>query len=166
MSSDTRTPQPIHYEPSSGASSESGEDSDQQFVNPRARAPKFAPGPAESNAILYQLCTDIPYSHSRNGQKSVWNRHLTALKDAGHCLVIPLRSYKTLVKWTNDVSKARSVFRAKEKRTSGLATIAPAAVIDTVADYWKANKVVFTTIFPRTYYAHPRYVFLRLHLIF
>ena len=97
---------------------------------PRRRAPKFLPGPAESDAILHRLCQDVPYTHSRNGQKPCWQRHLQGLKSIGLCQSLSVRAYKTLAKWANDKCKKRIAFRAREKRQSGLATIEPPQIID------------------------------------
>jgi hypothetical protein len=125
----------------SNGSSSSSESEHEFGAQPRARAPKFNPGPAESNAIYFQLCTDIPYTHSRTGQKPTWVRHLLSLKRQGLCLGIAPNSYKTLVKWVNVQCKKWFSFRAKEKRTSGTAAIMAPQVIDTVTHYWHANKI-------------------------
>jgi hypothetical protein len=106
------------------------------------------PQPVETTAILYQLCTECPYTHSRNGQKAVWIRHLKELKKKGLCVDIPLSgrggsagSFKTLVKWCNEICKKRVAFRAKERKQSGLATIEPPTVLDTIAGMWNDYKV-------------------------
>jgi len=58
--------------------------------------PTFKPGPMESTAICYQLCTDVPYTHSRLGQKKSWIEHLRILKGHGQCATIANKAYKTL----------------------------------------------------------------------
>ena len=60
-------------------------------------------------------------------------------------------SYKTLVKWANSQCKARIAFRAKEKRTSGLATVQAPAPIDSLAGKlpWCLNPKTLTLIKPR-----------------
>ena len=63
------------------------------------------------------------------------------MRTSGLCLGIAPNSYKTLVKWVNVQCKKWFAFRAKEKRTSGTATIMAPQVIDTVTHYWHANKV-------------------------
>lgn len=133
--------QAIRYEPEDEDAMSSESSSEHEHLAPRQRAPKFAPGPVEANCIFYQLCTEVPWTYSRNSMKPCWIRHLKALKRANLCIEIPMKGYKTLIKWTTDMCKKRVAFRAKEKRTSGLATIAPPAVIDTVADYWTSYKV-------------------------
>ncbi len=70
---------------------------------------------------------------------NVWRRHFDCLKQMG--LLRGVSCYKTLLKWTNSVCKERVAFRAKEKRTSGLASVAEPAVIETLAGYWHAHKV-------------------------
>jgi hypothetical protein len=40
-------------------SESSSSSSHDQGLRPRTRAPKFEPGPQETNAILFQLCTDV-----------------------------------------------------------------------------------------------------------
>lgn len=89
--------------------------------------------------ISYLIGTDVPYTHSRNGQKFVWRRHFDSLKQMG--LLRGVSGFKTLLKWANAACKERVAFRAKEKRTSGLASVAEPAVIDTLSGYWHAHKV-------------------------
>jgi hypothetical protein len=86
-------PVALDFEDDSSSASHQSNSDHGQGLNPRTRAPKFAPGPAEQNAILYQLCSDVPYTHSRNGQKPCWIRHLTALKQHGLCTAIPPRYF-------------------------------------------------------------------------
>jgi hypothetical protein len=131
-----------------GASSSSSSDSVHEHLAPRRRAPKFLPQPVETTAILYQLCTECPYTHSRNGQKAIWIHHLKELKKKGLCVDIPLSgrggsggSFKTLVKWCNEICKKRVAFRAKERKQSGLATIEPPTVLDTIAGMWNDYKI-------------------------
>jgi hypothetical protein len=52
-----RTSQNDDHDFSSSSSSVSS--SHDQGLSARSRAPKFFPGPSESNAILFQLCTDV-----------------------------------------------------------------------------------------------------------
>jgi hypothetical protein len=84
LNGECRSPTPARMDDSNGSSSSS--ESEHDFgAQPRTRAPKFNPGPAESNAIYFQICSDIPYTHSRTGQKPSWVRHLLSLKRQGKC---------------------------------------------------------------------------------
>jgi hypothetical protein len=119
-------------------------DSKHGQLAPRSRAPKFKPGPVETAAIVFQLCTDIPYTYSRNEQKRVWIKHLNELKQKGLCIEIPTSrssGFRTLVKWCNGICKKRVAFCLKERKQSGLAKIEPPTAIDTVVDTWNQYKV-------------------------
>jgi hypothetical protein len=83
--------QPIPLQNYADARSESSELSESESeseheigAQPRTRAPKFAPGISEQEAIYFQLTTDLPYTYSRLDQKAVWLRHLAALKRQGN----------------------------------------------------------------------------------
>ena len=86
-----------------------------------------------------QISTDIPYTHTRNGQKPAWIKHLRTLKAHHHC--VSVTSYKTLAKWTNDKCKKCHASRARERSTSGLGTVAPITVLDNITEMWHAHKV-------------------------
>lgn len=85
--------------------------------------------------------TDVPFTHSRTGQKRIWIKHLHALKAKGLCAGVSSKAYKTLAKWTNQNCKKNVAFRNKEKRQSGLAQVLPAQSIDTVSELWHAFKI-------------------------
>jgi hypothetical protein len=92
----------------------------------------------ETKTIFFHIATDVPWLHSRKGQKPVWKKHLHALQEAGHALELQGHkdALKTFAAWAANICKTRRTARLAEARQSGVGTITTDCV-DDVAERWE-----------------------------
>ena len=108
----------------------------------RKRAQKFGYEHDESETLtmFMQLATNVPWLHSRKGQKAIWKFHLDALQNKGHALELVGHrdAVKTFSAWAAHICKTRRTSRLAEARKSGVATIAFDCV-DDVCERWEVK---------------------------
>lgn len=130
------------------AATEADDDAAKRYATPkksrskRQRAAKFnfLHDEPETVTIFNQLSSNIPWLHTRSGQKAIWKFHLEALQSEGHAL--ELQGHKDAVKtfssWAAHICKTRRTHRLAEMRKSGVATFEHDAV-DDVAYRWEVK---------------------------
>jgi hypothetical protein len=116
-----------------GSSSSSDDDG-------RIRACKFnyKHDDKETNTIFWQISSNVPWLHSRNGQKAIWRHHLSELHNNGHAteLISHKDALKTFISWAAAICKARRTFRLAQARTSGIGAIT-LDYVDDVSERWE-----------------------------
>jgi hypothetical protein len=92
----------------------------------------------ETNTIFWQLSSDVPWLHSRNGQKAIWRYHLSQLHKEGHALELVAHkdALKTFIAWAAAICKARRTFRLAEARKSGIGHMT-LDYVDDVSERWE-----------------------------
>ena len=109
-------------------------------VESRKRATKFnyLHDAAETVTIFMQLSSNVPWLHTRKGQKAIWMYHLKELQAHGHAmeLVGHKDAGKTFAAWAAHICKTRRMVRLAEAKKSGVAEIGNDAV-DDVAHRWE-----------------------------
>ena len=96
-----------------------------------------------TDTIFWQLASQIPWLHTRNGQKTIWRMHLSELQSKGHALELQHHkdALKTFIAWAANICKQRRSFRLQESRTSGLGTAMTLDNVDDVVERWDQKLV-------------------------
>lgn len=142
-------PQKQARAPSSSSAESSSSDSEsaggkpaskKQSAEGRKRAAKFnlVHDDEETLVIFQQVQANIPWLHSRNSQKQIWDFHLKELWKEGHALELQGHkdAVKTISAWAQNTCKTRRTSRLAELRKSGVASVEH-DVVDDVAYRWE-----------------------------
>ena len=115
-----------------------GGDSDDAPLRKRAQKFNHDHEDEETLTCFMQIARNVPWLHSRPGQKAIWKQHLHALWEKDHAL--ELRGHKDGVKtfaaWASNICKTRRTSRLIDMRKSGVGTF-EMDVVDDVVHRWE-----------------------------